>query len=46
MGYHLISMLPEQEEEKQDADAKHKEGNKKKKIILDVYLSLMLSSYF
>ena len=46
MGYHLISMLPEQEEEKQDADAEHKEGDKKKKnieyqnIILVVYLSL------
>ena len=33
MGYHLISMLPEQEEEKQDADAEHKEGDKKKKNI-------------
>ena len=35
MGYDLINMVPEQEEEKQDADAEQKEGDKKNGNIED-----------
>ena len=35
MGYHLTNMLSEQEEEKQDTDAAHKEGDKKNVNIED-----------
>ena len=35
MGHHLIKMLPEQEEEKQDGDAELKEGDKKNANIKD-----------